>query len=309
MPAGARRVPDRPQAALSPQPLRVLVLSGRRDELLAAVDVVGRAGDARCSSSGGRRGRRCQPVRRRGRSGASRAARSRRSSSSSPSSDADSGVSTKPAAIRLTRTGASSSARLAVSAGPRRRERRDEREADAGRRPPVPPMKSSVPPGRTLPAACRAICSGSRRWRLEVAARLVEVELGQRRVVRARRRHHARGRSASAARRRTRSSRSKSVASKAAVLARRARGRRRCRRSAVARREDHARRPRRARAGRSRARCPRCRRSRRRSARPTTGQSCVLLERSSGPKPVHDGATAACDWSSSAVIWRGAPSP
>ena len=42
---------------------------------------------------------------------------SRRASSSSPSSDADSGVSTKPGAIRLTRIGASSSARLAVSAG------------------------------------------------------------------------------------------------------------------------------------------------------------------------------------------------
>ena len=49
---------------------------------------------------------------------------SRRASSSSPSSDADSGVSTKPAAIRLTRTGASSSARLAVSAGQRRGQRR-----------------------------------------------------------------------------------------------------------------------------------------------------------------------------------------
>ena len=55
----------------------------------------------------------------------------------------------------------------------------------AGRRPPVPPMKSSVPPGRTLPAACRATCDRQPEMRLDVAARLVEVELGQRRVVRA----------------------------------------------------------------------------------------------------------------------------
>src|SRR5262249_47933203 len=42
---------------------------------------------------------------------------SRRASSWSPSSDADSGVSTNPAAIRLTRTGATSTARLAARAG------------------------------------------------------------------------------------------------------------------------------------------------------------------------------------------------
>src|SRR5215471_4662673 len=42
--------------------------------------------------------------------------RSRRLSRSSPSSAADSGVSTKPGAMRLTRTGATSSARLAIRA-------------------------------------------------------------------------------------------------------------------------------------------------------------------------------------------------
>jgi hypothetical protein len=41
----------------------------------------------------------------------------RRASKSSPSTDADRGVSTKPAAMRWTRTGASSSAKLAVRAG------------------------------------------------------------------------------------------------------------------------------------------------------------------------------------------------
>ena len=34
----------------------------------------------------------------------------------------------------------------------------------AVRRPPVPPMKSRVPPGRTLPGASRATSSGSQRW-------------------------------------------------------------------------------------------------------------------------------------------------
>src|SRR6266700_4028405 len=81
---------------------------------------------------------------------------SRRASRSSPSSVADSGVSTNPAAMRLTRIGATSSARLATRAGiaavaaaiidrPRPR-----------LRPPVPPMKIRVPPGRTRPTACWA---------------------------------------------------------------------------------------------------------------------------------------------------------
>ena len=65
---------------------------------------------------------------------------------------ADSGVSTKPAAMRLTRIGAISSARVAVSGGS---------AAAAGAKAPMPgatrspaaPMNSSVPPGRTLPTA------------------------------------------------------------------------------------------------------------------------------------------------------------
>ena len=50
-------------------------------------------------------------------------------------------------------------------------------------RPPVPPMNSSVPPGRTLATASRATCIGSNEVGFDVAARRVEVELGQRRVV------------------------------------------------------------------------------------------------------------------------------
>ena len=98
-------------------------------ELLPAVDVVGRAGEGGVGHDvNGERG----DV---GRSddapdGSVARSWSRRSSSSSPSSDADNGVSTKPAAMRLTRTGASSSARLAVSGGQRGGDRRSDPEAD-----------------------------------------------------------------------------------------------------------------------------------------------------------------------------------
>ena len=46
-----------------------------------------------------------------------------------------------------------------------------------GRRPPVPPMNSSVPPGRTLPAASRATCTDSQQVLVDVAAGLGEVEV------------------------------------------------------------------------------------------------------------------------------------
>ena len=84
---------------------------------------------ARCWSSGGSPAPRRRPGRRRARSAACARSSSRRSSSPSPSSDADSGVSTKPAAIRLTRTGAISSARLAVRAGSAAVARRDDPHA------------------------------------------------------------------------------------------------------------------------------------------------------------------------------------
>ena len=53
----------------------------------------------------------------------------------------------------------------------------------AVRRPPVPPMKSRRPPGRTRPTACRATCSGSSRWASRSRRAGVEVEVLQRRVV------------------------------------------------------------------------------------------------------------------------------
>src|SRR5215472_8901041 len=68
----------------------------------------------------------------------------------------------KPAAIRLTRTGATSSARVLVMAG----SAAVSAVMSAGRAAvlrPVLPMNSRVPPGRTLVAVCRATCSGSRR--------------------------------------------------------------------------------------------------------------------------------------------------
>src|SRR5262245_33489842 len=75
---------------------------------------------------------------------------SRRASSWSPRIAADSGVSTKPAAIRFTRTGASSSARLAVNAGIAAVTADTIPSPRPTRLPPVPPMNSSVPPGLTL---------------------------------------------------------------------------------------------------------------------------------------------------------------
>src|ERR1700722_16647798 len=70
--------------------------------------------------------------------------------------DADNCVSTNPAAIRFTRTGASSSARLAVRVGSAAVNVDKIPRPMAGRRPPVPPMNIKVPPGFTLSAGFRA---------------------------------------------------------------------------------------------------------------------------------------------------------
>src|SRR5271166_312453 len=67
---------------------------------------------------------------------------SRRLSSSSPRIDADRGVSTKPAAIRLTRIGASSSARLAMRVGNATVAVEAIARPTRGRRAPVPPMNT-----------------------------------------------------------------------------------------------------------------------------------------------------------------------
>ena len=78
----------------------------RGDELLPTIDVVGRA--------------------REGRVGAKLIASV---SSSSPKSDADNGVSTKPAAMRLTRMGRELEREVLSHRGKRGREPRDERES------------------------------------------------------------------------------------------------------------------------------------------------------------------------------------
>src|SRR5262249_23448412 len=65
--------------------------------------------------------------------------------------------------MRLTRTGASSSARLAVRAGSAAVTVDAIPRPTPGRRPPVPPMNSSVPPGLTLPAAWRAAWGNNKR--------------------------------------------------------------------------------------------------------------------------------------------------
>ena len=112
----------------------------------------------------------------------------RRSSSPSPSSDADSGVSTKPAAIRLIRTGAISRARLAVSCRKSCGHRRHQPDA-RGMRAPVPPMNTSAPPGGPCPLrTCHT--DHQHRVLLDGPPRLVEVHVGQAGVVRAAGGHH-----------------------------------------------------------------------------------------------------------------------
>ncbi|CAM5742572.1 hypothetical protein SHIRM173S_05556 [Streptomyces hirsutus] len=105
---------------------------------------------------------------------------SRRASSASPSRRADNGVSTKPAAIRFTRTGASSSARLAVNAGIAAVTAGATPGAARIRRAPVPPRSSSVPPGRTAPAQWRATSSASTMWSL-IARRDCSASMSRRR--------------------------------------------------------------------------------------------------------------------------------
>src|SRR5215468_12641933 len=108
---------------------------------------------------------------------------SRRASRSSPSSEADSGVSTKPAAMRLTRIGATSTARLAIKAGSAAVPAAMSDRPGPRRRPPVPPMKISVPPGRTRPDSMLGDGNGQPQMLVEIAVCPLAVEIGQARVV------------------------------------------------------------------------------------------------------------------------------
>src|SRR5262249_20161104 len=78
--------------------------------------------------------------------------------------DADSGVSTKPAAIRLTRTGASWSARAATNGGSTATAAEAIPRSRLIFRPPVPPISSSVPPDLIFGAAFRATSSPKTTW-------------------------------------------------------------------------------------------------------------------------------------------------
>ena len=99
--------------------------------------------------------------------------------------DADSGVSTKPAAMRLTRTGASSSARAAVNGGSTAVAAEASPRSRLIRRPPVPPMSSSVPPGRILGGGVARDLERQHHVVAERLAHLVGVHLEQGHVVRA----------------------------------------------------------------------------------------------------------------------------
>src|SRR5262249_14355079 len=108
---------------------------------------------------------------------------SRRASSWSPRIAADSGVSTKPAAIRFTRTGASSSARLAVNAGIAAGTADTIPGPRPTRLPPVPPLNSSVPPRLPLGGALRAT-ECQQHVLADGEARLLELDLPQGPVMR-----------------------------------------------------------------------------------------------------------------------------
>ena len=159
-----------------------LPVASVRDELLAAVDVVGRAGE---------RGVRHEVDGERGDVGRSDDASDRqrraellaRASSSSPRSVADRGVSTNPAAIRFTRIGAISSARFLISAGIAAVSAEISANPGAVLRPPVPLMKSRVPPGRTVARRVPGDLDRQEEMGFDVAAGRVEVEVRQRRVV------------------------------------------------------------------------------------------------------------------------------
>jgi hypothetical protein len=76
---------------------------------------------------------------------------------------AGNGVPADPAAIKLTRTGAISSARLLVMAGSAAASAATSAGPASAPWPPARPVSSRVPAGRILAGACRATCSGSRR--------------------------------------------------------------------------------------------------------------------------------------------------
>src|SRR4051812_26669955 len=104
-------------------------------------------------------------------------------SSWSPSSDADKGVSTKPAAMRLTRTGASSTARLAASAGSAAVSAETIGPPTPGRRASVPLINSSVPPGPHLAGRLARDVEREPEMLVDLAVGSGEVDVGQARVV------------------------------------------------------------------------------------------------------------------------------
>ena len=99
-------------------------------------------------------------------------------------------MSTKPGATRLTRIGAISTARFSVSAGAAAVSAPISVRPMPRRRPPVPLMKTSEPPGRTLPVGEAGDAHRHHQVPLDVRPHLREVHLRERRVVRAAARDH-----------------------------------------------------------------------------------------------------------------------
>ena len=168
-----------------------------------------------------------------------------------------------PVRVRLTRTGASSTARLATSAGVRRGERTDQRKPDAG----TPPAGAAHEQQRAAGAYLAELSPARHVQRqpqvfVDVAPGLVEVEVGQGRVVRAARRdHHVVDRRGQVGEEPCEALGVGGVEGGEAPGARLLRGA--LQPPLVAAGQDPRRRPRRAPGGRLRARSRRCRRSRR----------------------------------------------
>ena len=129
------------------------------DQLLVAVDLVGRAGDCGVGHQvhGERRCRRPDHPPDRQRGAQLGAARSEVGAEQLRGQR----VSTKPAAMRLTRMGATSTARLAIRAGIAAVPAAMSDRPGLRLRPPAPSMNSSVPPTRTRPTACCAMATAS----------------------------------------------------------------------------------------------------------------------------------------------------
>ena len=170
------------RAAWSP-PLRLRRSSASGDELLAAVDVERRPGQGRVRHDvDGQRGD-VLPDRRRARSAALRGAARDALQLVTEERSRQRGVDeTRRDEVDADRGELEREVLRRVPAAPAVKVERTDRPT-AGRRPPVPPTNSSVPPGRTFVVAQSGDPKRQPQMPVDVTARLVEVHARERRVV------------------------------------------------------------------------------------------------------------------------------